>query len=82
MKTLERIRKTRSPSRRKTISSGAAQIRRRGSRDEWKPLKTAPKDGTEFIFWVSSEKGFEDITANFYFCPAPIFMSSMNFVCL
>jgi len=35
--------------------------------DAWKPLETAPKDGTELIFWVSSEKGFQDITANFYF---------------
>ena len=35
--------------------------------DLWKPLETAPKDGTELIFWVSSEKGFQDITANFYF---------------
>ncbi len=33
----------------------------------WQPLRTAPKDGTELIFWVSSQKGFEDITANFYF---------------
>ena len=35
--------------------------------DVWKPLETAPMDGTELIFWVSSEKGFQDITANFYF---------------
>ena len=32
----------------------------------WKPFKTAPKDGTLVIFWMSSEEGFEDITANFY----------------
>ena len=32
----------------------------------WKPFKTAPKDGTLVIFWISSENGFEDITANFY----------------
>lgn len=67
MKALARIRKTRRPSRRKTSSSGAAQIRRTGSGDAWTPLKTAPRDGTELIFWVSSHKGFQDITANFYF---------------
>ena len=33
----------------------------------WKPFKTAPKDGTLVIFWMSSEKGFEDTTANFYY---------------
>ena len=33
---------------------------------EWQPLEIAPKDGTELIFWVSSEKGFQDTTANFY----------------
>ena len=34
---------------------------------EWQPFETAPKEGTELIFWVSSEKGFQDTTANFYF---------------
>ena len=34
---------------------------------EWQPLETAPKDGTELIFRVSSQKGFQDTTANFYF---------------
>jgi hypothetical protein len=33
----------------------------------WKPFKTAPKDGTLLVFWISSQKGFEDITANFYY---------------
>ena len=32
----------------------------------WTPFKTVPKDGTLVIFWMSSEQGFEDITANFY----------------
>lgn len=35
-------------------------------REDWHPLETAPTDGTELIFWVSSDKGFQDITANFY----------------
>ena len=34
---------------------------------EWQPLETAPMDGTALIFWVSSQKGFQDTTANFYF---------------
>ena len=34
---------------------------------EWQSFETAPKDGTELIFWVSSQKGFQDTTANFYF---------------
>ena len=33
---------------------------------EWKPIKSAPKDGTLVIFWISSQKGFEDTTATFY----------------
>ena len=32
----------------------------------WQPFKTAPEDGTLVIFWISSEKGFQDTTANFY----------------
>ena len=32
----------------------------------WQPFKTAPKDGTLVIFLISSEKGFEDTTSNFY----------------
>ena len=40
---------------------------RRNKTAEWQPFETAPKDGTELIFWVSSEKGFQDGTANFYF---------------
>lgn len=24
----------------------------------WQPFETAPKDGTELIFWISSQKGF------------------------
>jgi hypothetical protein len=36
---------------------------------EWQPPETAPKDGTECIFWVSSDKGFPDMTANFYYAP-------------
>ena len=34
---------------------------------EWQSFETAPKDGTELIFWISSQKGFQDTTANFYF---------------
>lgn len=33
----------------------------------WKSFKTAPKDGTLVIFWISSQKGFEDTTATFYY---------------
>lgn len=29
-------------------------------------LDKAPKDGRICIFWVSTDKGFEDQTANFY----------------
>jgi hypothetical protein len=32
----------------------------------WTPFKTAPTDGPLVIFWMSSEQGVEDITANFY----------------
>ena len=32
----------------------------------WHPLETAPKDGTEPIVWVSSQKGFQNTTATFY----------------
>lgn len=67
MKNIEHIRKKLSPSRRKKINTRAAQLKPFGSSDGWKPLETAPRDGTELIFWVSSEKGFQDITANFYF---------------
>lgn len=34
---------------------------------EWEPFKTAPEDGTELTFWISSQKGFQDTIANFYF---------------
>ena len=34
---------------------------------DWQPLSTAPTDGTKLIFWVSTNKGFEDITASFYY---------------
>lgn len=40
---------------------------RRNKTAEWQPFETAPKDGTELIFWVSSQKGFQDTAANFYF---------------
>lgn len=53
--------------KRKLSKAAMLKTSRTDSRDEWKPLKTAPKDGTELIFWVSSQKGFQDITANFYF---------------
>jgi hypothetical protein len=33
----------------------------------WKPFKTAPKDGTLLILWISSQKGFDDTTATFYY---------------
>jgi hypothetical protein len=33
---------------------------------EWQSFETAPKDGTALIFWISSQKGFQDTTANFY----------------
>ena len=31
----------------------------------WQPFETAPKDVTELIFWVSSQKGFQDTTRTF-----------------
>lgn len=34
-------------------------------------FKKAPKDGTEVILWISSDKGFPDMTANFYYLPVP-----------
>jgi hypothetical protein len=34
-------------------------------------LNEAPKDGTELIFWLSSDKGFEDQTANFVYVSIP-----------
>jgi hypothetical protein len=34
---------------------------------QWKSFDTAPKDGTEVLFWVSSEKGFQDCVASFYY---------------
>ena len=34
---------------------------------QWKPFDTAPIDGTEVLLWVSSEKGFEDCVASFYY---------------
>ena len=36
-------------------------------KNDWQPFETAPKDGTECIFWVSSQKGFQDCTANFVY---------------
>jgi hypothetical protein len=29
-------------------------------RAEWQPFETAHKDGTELIFWISSQKWFQD----------------------
>ena len=30
---------------------------------EWQSFETAPKDGTALILWISSQKGFQDITS-------------------
>lgn len=30
----------------------------------WQPISTAPRDGREIIAWLSSDKGFQDATAN------------------
>lgn len=40
---------------------------RRNKNAESQSFETAPKDGTELIIWLSSQKEFQDTTANFYF---------------
>jgi len=55
-----RITRNSSPPRRKKVNAPSSRIKRTGSRHKWKPLKTAPKDGSELIFWVLSQKGFQD----------------------
>jgi hypothetical protein len=32
---------------------------------EWHPFETKPKDGITLIVWISSQKEFQDTTANF-----------------
>lgn len=34
---------------------------------KWKAFEDAPTDGTEVLFWVSSQKGFQDTVAPFYY---------------
>lgn len=34
---------------------------------DWHPMSSAPRDGTEIIAWLSSDK-FADMTANIYWC--------------
>lgn len=36
-------------------------------------IDEAPKYGTEVIFWISSDKGFPDQTATFYYLPSSEF---------
>lgn len=33
----------------------------------WQVMDIAPKDGTVIIAWISSKKGFADVTANIYY---------------
>lgn len=52
------------------IASHRLMAHQRNEERKWgEDINDAPQDGTEVIFWVSSEKGFPDQTSNFFFMP-------------
>lgn len=37
------------------------------AKERWRPIESAPKNGSTIIGWVSSENGFKDMSALFYY---------------
>lgn len=37
------------------------------TKEEWLPKKQFEIDGTEVIAWISSQKGFQDVTAHLHY---------------
>lgn len=42
-------------------------------KDGWQPCEEFEKHGTEVIAWVSSDKGFQDITAKLYYADNTVY---------
>jgi hypothetical protein len=49
----------------KRLKEQEARIAELESLQTWQPIETAPEN-TKLIMWVSTDKGFEDTTANAY----------------